>query len=83
MRDDDQPLDLLVGIVRQREDDPARARSWLQRTHFDAAHDAVGAGRGRNLQAVALRRIALDRLREIDGGGVERYPDGLDRRRRR
>ena len=83
MRHHDQPLDLLLGIVRQRENDPARARAGLQCAHFDAAYDAVGTGRGRDLQAVALRGIALDGLRQINCRGIERHPHRLDRCSRR
>ena len=80
MRHDDQPVDLLVGIVGEREHRPVVAA--FARAHFDAAHDAVGAGRGRNLDAVGFRFLPLGGRGEIDGGNVEPHIDGFDRARR-
>ena len=82
MRRDDQAGQLLVGIVGQREDDPRRLRAGLERAHFDAPHDAVGAGRGRDLNAVALGAVMFDGPSEIDRVGIGRDPDGLHRERR-
>ena len=82
MRRDDQAGQLLVGIVGQREHDPRRLRPGLERADLDPPDDAVGAGRGRHLDAVALGAVALDRPRQVDGVGVDRDPDRLHRRRR-
>ena len=38
----------------------------LERADFDAAHDAVGAWRGRDLNAVALRAMSFNGGGEID-----------------
>ena len=62
MRRDDQAGQLLVGIVGESEDDPRRLRAGFERADLDAAHDAVGAGRGRDLDPIALGAVALDRL---------------------
>ena len=56
MRRDDQPVDLLVGVVGEREHRPVL--SAFARAHLDAADDAVGAGRGRDLDAVGCRCAA-------------------------
>ena len=82
MRRDDEARQLLVGIVGQREDDPGRLRAGLERAHLDAPHDAVGAGRGRDLDPVALGAVVLDRPGEVDRVGIGRNPDRLDRERR-
>jgi hypothetical protein len=44
MRDDDQPVDLLVAGIRQRKDRPVGVA--LACAHVHALHDAVGTGRG-------------------------------------
>ena len=56
MRGDDKALDLLVGIIGEREHDPvgSGARRSLA-LHLDAAHDAVRARSRRDEQSVALR----------------------------
>ena len=79
MRRDDQPVELLVGVVGEREHDPRGLRAGLARGDFDAAHDAVDAGRGGDLQAVALARITVDGARQVDGAGVDRHADGFHR----
>ena len=77
MRRDDQAVDLLVAVVGEREHRPIG--SGFARAHLDAADDAVGAGRGRDLDAVAVGVLELDRVGEVDGRGVEADIDGLDR----
>ena len=54
MRRHDQPLDLFVRIVGQREDDPGGLRAGFECTDLDAPHDAVGARRRRDLEPVTL-----------------------------
>ena len=61
MRRDDQAVDLLVAVVGEREHRPVGAA--FARAHLDAAHDAVGAGRGRNLDAVGVGLLALEHAR--------------------
>ena len=78
MRRHDQPFELLVGIVGEREDDPVRLRAGLLGADLDAPDDAVRAGRGGDLDAVALAVVALDRPGQVDGAAVDRDPDGLD-----
>ena len=79
MRRDDQARQLLVGIIGQREDDPGRLAARLQRADFDAAHDAVGARRGRDLNAVALGAVMFDGVGQIDRVGVDRHAHRLHR----
>ena len=69
MRRDDQAVDLLVAVIGEREHRPVS--SGFARAHLDAADDAVGARRGGNLNAVAVGMLELDRVGQIDGGGVE------------
>ncbi len=77
MRHDDQPVDLLVAGIGEREHRPVVA--GLARAHFDAADDAVGAGRDRNLDAVAIGAWALGGGGQVDGGRVGADVDGIDR----
>ena len=44
MRGDEQALDLLVGVVGQREHDPGRMGAASRGAHLDAPDDAVGPG---------------------------------------
>ena len=77
MRSDDQAIDLLVAVVGEREHRPVV--SGFARAHLDAADNAVSAGRGRDLNAVAVGALELDRVGEVDGRGVKADIDGLDR----
>ena len=83
MRRDEQAVDLLVAVVGEREDDPVRAADAFLRAHLDAAHDAVGARRGRNLDAVVRLVEELDRAGEVERPPVERHRDRFERARRR
>ena len=76
---DQQALDLLVGIVGEREHDPGRARAFLLGAHFDTTDDAIRTWSGRDLQAVALGRIGFDGARQVDRLGIERHAHGFDR----
>ena len=76
MRHDDQPVDLLVAVVGEREHRPVGVA--LARAHLDAAHDAVGAGRGRDLDAVAVGLLPFGGGGEIDGRGIEPHVHGFD-----
>ena len=70
MRRDEEAVDLLVGVVGQREHDPVGTRAGLARLDGDAPHDAVAARRRRDLDDVAVGAVALDRRRQIDRRGV-------------
>ncbi len=84
VRRDDQPVDLFVGVVGEREHRPlAAVRARRHGAHLDAAHDAVGARRGRDLDAVIVAVVAFDRRGEIDHQRVEPDRDRLHRTRRR
>ena len=81
MRHDDQPVDLFVAVVGEREHRPVGVA--LARAHLDAAHDAVGSRRGGDLDAVGLGFEDFGGGGEVDGGGIEPHIDGFDRARRR
>ena len=78
MRRDQDAVDLLVGVVGEREDDPVGPRAGVARLHGDAADDAVLAGRGRDLDQVAVRAVALDRGGQVDHRRVEGDAHRLD-----
>ena len=77
-----QAVDLLVGVIGQREHDPVRPRPGFARPDGDAPDDAVGTRRGRDLDDVAIRLVALDHVGEIEHWHVERHALCLDRQRR-
>jgi len=76
VRRDNQAVDLFVAVVGEREYRPIA--SSFARAHLDAANDAVGAGRGRDLQAIAVGVLEVDGVGEVDGGGIKADIDGLD-----
>ena len=80
MRHDDQPVDLLVAGIGKREHRPMVA--GLACAHLDAARNAVGAGRDRNLNAVAVGARAFGGGGQVDRRGVGADIDGIDRVRR-
>ena len=82
VRRDQQARQLLVGVVDEREHRPVRTRARLQRADFDAADDAVGAGRRRDLQLVAGAGEILDRRGEVDGVVGDGEADDLRHRER-
>ena len=79
MRRDQQSVDLLVAVVDQREHRPVGAAVALARAHLDAPHDAVGARRGRNLDAVVGLAEELDRVGEVERLAVRRNRRRLER----
>ena len=79
MRRHDEAVDLLVAVVGEREHGPVLA--GFAGAHLDAPHDGVGAGRGRNLDAVAFGVLQVDGISEIDGRRIGAHVDGLDRAR--
>ena len=84
MRRDQQAVDLLIGIVVEREGDPVRTRARGTRLDGDAPHDAVGARRRRYLDGIAAGRMeVLHDLGHVDRGrvGIDPYRiDGAGRR---
>ena len=81
VRRDEQPVDLLVAVVGEREHRPVVAA--LARAHLDPAHDPVGTRRGRDLDAFGLGPVPLDGVGQVDRGGVETHVDGVDGTRAR
>ena len=61
MRRDDQAIELVVGVVGEREHHPVL--SALAGADLDAADDAVGAGRGGNLDAVGVAALMIEHAR--------------------
>ena len=82
MRRDEQALDLFVGVVGEREHDPVRPGAALLRADLDAAHDAVGAGRRGDLDAVALAGEMLHHRGQVHGRAVQRHAHRFDGRGR-
>ena len=78
VRGDQQPFDLLVGIVGQREDDPVRLGARLLGADLDAANDAVGARRRGDLDAVTLAAVAFDHGGQVDGRAVQGHANRFD-----
>ena len=77
MRHDDQPLDLFVAGIGEREDGPIGVS--LARAHVHAADDSVRSGSGRNKQPVGVAAIALGGVSEIDRLCIGAHIDRLDR----
>jgi hypothetical protein len=77
VRHHDQPVDLLVAGIGEREHRPVGRA--LARRLLHAAHDAVGAGRGRHLDAVGLGLDQVGDAGEVDRGDVGAHVDRLDR----
>ena len=77
MRHDDQPVDLLVAVVGERENRPVGVAFAC--AHLDAANDSIGAGRGRDLDAVAFGLLHFGGGGQIDGGGIEPHVHGFHR----
>ncbi len=76
VRHHDQPVDLLVARIGEREHRPVGA--GLAPSHLDTADDSVGARRGRYLDAIAVGRLALDRIAEVDRGRVDAHVHRVD-----
>ena len=83
MRGHENPVDLLVGVVGEREHHPVRSCAAIASLHHDAADDAVLAGGGGDLDQVAIGAVALDHRRQVDGRSVEGHPHGFHGRSRR
>jgi hypothetical protein len=78
VRRHDQAVELVVGVVGEREHHPVLAA--LAGAHLDAADDAVGARRGRNLDAVGVAALMIQHRGEVDRRRVTADADGVDGR---
>jgi hypothetical protein len=76
----DQTVELVVGVVGEREHHPVL--SALAGTHLDAADDAVGARRGGDLNAVAVAALMIEYRGQVDRRRVTADADGVDGLRR-
>ena len=81
VRRDDQAVELVVGVVGEREHHPVL--SALAGANLDAADDAVGARRGRNLDAIGLAALMIEHRGQIDRRRVTADADCVNRARRR
>ena len=80
MRGDDQAVELVVGVVGEREHHPVLPA--LAGADLDAADDAVGSRRGRNLDAVGFAALVVEDGGEIDGRRVAADADRVNGVRR-
>ena len=80
MRRDDQAIELVVGVVGEREHHPVLPA--FAGADFDAADDAVGAGRGGNLDAVGVGMLVIEHRGEVDRRRVTADADGVECTRR-
>ena len=78
MRGDDQTVELVVGVVGEREHHPVLAA--FAGAHLDAADDAVGAGRGGDLDAVGVAALMIEHGGEVDRGRVAADADSVNAR---
>jgi hypothetical protein len=78
---DNQAVELIVGVVGEREHHPVLAA--LAGANFDAADNAVGAGRGRNLDAVGVAVLMFEYRGQVDRRHVTADADCVDGPRRR
>ena len=77
MRRHDEAVELVVGVVGEREHHPVL--SALARAHLDAADDAVGAGRGGHLNAVGVAVLMVEDSGEVDRRRIAADADGVNR----
>jgi hypothetical protein len=76
MRRDDQTIELVVGVVGEREHHPVL--TGFAATHLDAANDAVGAGCGGDLDAVGVAMLIFEDAGEIDRRRVTADADSVN-----
>ncbi len=77
----DQTIELVVGVVGKREHHPVLTA--LTRADFNAANDAVGAGRGGDLDAVGVAVLMFEHRGQVDRRHVAADGDSVDRPCRR
>ncbi len=80
MRGDDQAVELVVGVVGKREHHPVHTA--FTGADLDAADDAVGSGRGGNLDAVGVAALMIEHRGEVDRRRVTADADRVDGARR-
>ena len=80
MRCNDQSIELVVSVVRERENHPVL--SAFASADLDPANNAVGTGSGGNLDTVGFAALVVEHSGQIDGGRVAADADGVDRTRR-
>ena len=80
MRRNDQTIELVVGIVGEREHHPVL--SALARADLDSTDDTVGARCRGNLDAVGFAALVIEHGGKIDGRRVTADADRVDRPRR-
>ena len=78
MRRHDQPVELLVAAVGEREHGPVAARIVVVRLDLDAPYDAVGPGCCRHLEVLALVAVDLNAPGQVERDVVARNLDRLD-----
>src|SRR5581483_6000121 len=76
MRNDDQPVDLLVPVISEREHGPVGLA--FAAAHLDAADDAVRPGGGGHLDAVVFGALIFERFGQVDRGGVGAHRHCVD-----
>ena len=81
MRRDDQAVELVVGVVGEREHHPVL--SAFAGADIDLANDAVGAGCGGNDDAVGVAVLVVEHGGEVDRRRVTADADGVGGARRR
>jgi len=79
MRCDDQTVELVVGVVGEREHHPVLAA--FAGADLDAANDAVGAWRGRYLDAIGVAVLMFEHAGEVDRRRVAADADSVKRAR--
>jgi len=79
VRRDDQPVDLAIGRIGDREHGPVSGRALVIGLHLDAPDDAVGSRCRLHLKTGPLVAIDLDSAREVDGRFVARDGDRIER----
>jgi hypothetical protein len=77
MRRDDQAVELVVGVVGEREHHPVLAA--FAGANLDAAHDAVGSRRGGDLDAIAFTALMVEHRCQVDRRRIAAHADRVDR----
>ena len=66
-RRNDQPVYLFIAVIGERKGHPAAGPSLVFRKHFNAVDHAIGVGRGRHLDGVAVALVIFDGAGKVDG----------------
>jgi hypothetical protein len=81
MRRHDQAIELVIGIVGEREHHPVLTA--FAGADFDTANDAVGSGCGGNLDAIGVAALMIEDRGEVDRRRVTANADRVNSARRR